>query len=84
MQKNCKVQLIKFGRKIDHPPIEILYVLAIRFYDLGRKEDDIYWFYTAQFHRNIYAKMVENAAGIGNPAFEQLQAQSTFNEIVFH
>lgn len=46
--------------EIDNTPIETLYVLAIRFYDLGQKDDAVYWFYTAQFRRNLYARMIEN------------------------
>ena len=29
--------------EIDNTPIETLYVLAIRFYDLGQKDDAVYW-----------------------------------------
>lgn len=71
----------KIRVEIDKIPIETLYVLAIRFYDLGQKEDAMYWFYTAQFRRNIYARMVENVGGIGDAAFELLQAQSVFNKL---
>ena len=51
--------------EIDNTPIETLYVLAIRFYDLGQKDDAVYWFYTAQFRRNLYARMIENVGGVG-------------------
>ena len=61
--------------EIDNTPIETLYVLAIRFYDLGQKDDAVYWFYTAQFRRNLYARMIENVGGVGEPAFECRQAQ---------
>ena len=28
---------------------EVMYVVAIRLYDLGHKDEAVYWFYTAQF-----------------------------------
>lgn len=71
----------KIRAEINQTPIETLYVLAIRLYDLGQKEDAVYWFYTAQFRRNIYARMIENVGRIGDPAFELLQAQSAFNKL---
>lgn len=67
--------------EIDNTPIETLYVLAIRFYDLGQKDDAVYWFYTAQFRRNLYARMIENVGGVGEPAFECRQAQLAFNKL---
>ena len=67
--------------EIDNTPIETLYVLAIRFYDLGQKDDAVYWFYTAQFRRNLYARMIENVGGVGEPAFECRQAQLVFNKL---
>jgi hypothetical protein len=31
-----------------------LYVLAIRLYDVGKKDEAVYWFYTAQYRTNIF------------------------------
>lgn len=69
----------KIKKELDTTPIEAIYVLAIRLYDLGEKDEAVYWYYTAQFRKNIYANMIENASGIGNPAFELKQGQHSFN-----
>lgn len=71
----------EINKEIDHTSIETLYVLAIRFYDLGQKEEAIYWFYTARFRQLLYAKMVENVGGIGESAFEFKQAQNAFRQL---
>lgn len=67
--------------KIATTPIEALYVLAIRLYDVGLKDDALYWYYTAQFRKNIYSRMIEDVGGIGDPAFEYKQAQVAFNKL---
>lgn len=62
-------------------PVETLYVLAIRLYDAGVKDEAVYWFYTAQFRKNLFARMIESVGGVGDPAFEYSQAQAAFNKL---
>jgi HTH-type transcriptional repressor of NAD biosynthesis genes len=70
--------------EIDEVPIEALYVLSIRLYDLGKKDEAVYWFYTAQNRARIFMGMVdqEEMGGMGSDAFELMQLFSAFNQIV--
>jgi hypothetical protein len=40
---------------------EQMYVLAIRFYDLGNKDQSVYWFYEAQFREKLFLKSLDGA-----------------------
>lgn len=71
----------KIRSQIGSMPVEALYVLAIRLYDVGEKDEAVYWFYTAQFRRNLFARMVLSDDGVGNPAFECEKAQTAFNKL---
>ena len=66
---------------IDRTPVEAIFVLAIRLYDVGQKDDAIYWFYMAQFRRNLYARMITKVGSVGDRAFELEQAQSAFKKL---
>jgi hypothetical protein len=70
--------------EIDELPIEALYVLAIRLYDLGQKDEAVYWFYTAQNRARIFMGMVdqEQMGGMCSEAFELMNLFSAFNQIV--
>ncbi|HUB68132.1 MAG TPA: hypothetical protein VL981_11670 [Candidatus Methylacidiphilales bacterium] len=57
-----------------------LYVGAIRLYDLGYRKESIYWFYTAQYRGRQCTMFLAPAktGGMGDPAFELLQANAAF------
>ena len=46
---------------------------------LGMKDEAVYRFYTAQFRKNLIARMVLSEVGAGYPAFECGKAQTAFN-----
>lgn len=71
----------KIRSQIGSTPVETLYVLAIRLYDVGEKDEAVYWFYTAQFRRNLFARMILSEGGAGDPAFECGKAQTAFNTL---
>jgi len=50
-------------QKMDDVNIETLYVLAIRLYDAGEKDEATYWYYTAQFRANVYFAMYDGNRG---------------------
>jgi hypothetical protein len=64
-------------------PAEVMYVAAIRLYDLGRKDEATYWFYAAQYRGRLFTALLDPAAvgGIGSPAFERKQAYNAFNQL---
>jgi hypothetical protein len=62
---------------------ESMYVLAIRLYDLGHKDEAVYWFYTAQFRARVFSLVLdkEKTGGIGAPAFELKAAYGAFHQL---
>jgi len=61
-----------------------LYVGAIRLYDLGYRNEAVYWFYSAQYRGRQFALLVDrNKMGsIGDPGFELFHAEDAFLELV--
>ncbi|HMO13821.1 MAG TPA: hypothetical protein PKD64_04670 [Pirellulaceae bacterium] len=62
---------------------EVMYVTAIRMYDLGHKNEAVYWFYLAQYRSRVFGSILDRAAigSIGSEAFELIQAYASFNEL---
>lgn len=67
----------------DTLPIEAMFVLAIRLYDFGHKDESVYWFYSAQMRfRVLHDILVEESVGsIGSSPFELLQASAAFMQL---
>ena len=61
-----------------------LYVAAIRLYDLGFRDESVYWFYSAQYRGRLFAGLVdrEKMGSMGAPAFELVQAANAFQQLV--
>jgi len=57
-----------------------LYVAAIRLYDLGYRDESVYWFYQAQYQGRLFALLLDTKAmgNIGSPGFELYHAQDAF------
>jgi len=64
-------------------PVETMYVLAIRLYDLGLKDQAVYWFYTAQLRARLLSALLPAGmpARIGNEGFERIQAHRSFHQL---
>lgn len=71
----------KIRTEIDQLPIQTLYVLSIRLYDLGQKEQALYWFYTARFRTRIFTEMLCEEGRVGDAAFETRQALAAFSKL---
>lgn len=63
---------------------EAMYVTAIRLYDLGKKDDAVYWFYSAQFRARLFQSLLhkESPGRIGAEGFERTQAHGAFHTLV--
>jgi hypothetical protein len=61
-----------------------MYVAAIRLYDLGYRNESVYWFYSAQYRARLFAALLDGtkAGSIGDPGFELLHAGGAFHELV--
>jgi len=62
---------------------EVMYVAAIRLYDLGHKDEAVYWFYTAQYRARVFTSILdrEKVGTIGSEAFELTHAYLSFNQL---
>jgi hypothetical protein len=61
-----------------------MYVAAIRLYDLGFRNEAIYWFYSAQYQGRLFGTLIdrEKMGSMGDPGFELLQAANAFQQLV--
>lgn len=61
-----------------------LYVASARLYDLGFRNEAVYWFYTAQYRGRQFGALLDPAkrAGVGHPNFELFQAHNAFHQLV--
>ena len=61
-----------------------LYVGAIRLYDLGYRQEAVYWFYSAQYRGRQFGVLLDQAkmGSIGSSGFELLHAQNAFYQLV--
>ena len=68
---------------VDNTNIETLYVLSVRLYDLGKKDEAFYWFQTAKVRARIFIDMLDpkKIGGLGSEAFEHKQLFSSFNQL---
>jgi hypothetical protein len=62
---------------------EVMYVAAVRLYDLGKKDEAVYWFYTAQYRARVFGAILDKdkIGTIGSEAFELQQAYNAFNQL---
>lgn len=64
-------------------PAETMFVLAVRLYDLGHKDDSVYWFYSAQMRaRLLNAVLQPDSLGeMGSEGFELMHAHASFQQL---
>ena len=64
-------------------PIEAMYVVAIRLYDFGLKDEAVYWFHSATYRARLLKLLVprQNVGGIGSAGFERIQAYLAFHQL---
>jgi hypothetical protein len=62
---------------------DVMYVAAIRLYDLGHKDEAVHWFYSAQYRARVFSSILdkEKVGSIGSEAFELKQAYLSFNQL---
>jgi hypothetical protein len=67
----------------DSLPVAAMYVAAIRHYDLGQKDEAVYWFYSAQYRARLFASILsdKNPKSIGGSAFEASAAHGAFQQL---
>lgn len=67
----------------DNLRAEVMYVTAVRLYDLGHKDEAVYWYYTAQYRGRLFSSLLEpeKIGSIGNEPFELRAAYGSFNQL---
>lgn len=60
---------------------EQMFVASIRLYELGKKDEAVYWFYEAQYLARIFVNATKNAGGLGNKGFELKHAYGSFLQL---
>lgn len=62
---------------------EQMFVLAIRLYDLGEKDNSLYWFYEAQFRAKLFRESLDadHIAGISELSSGLLSSYEAFTEL---
>ena len=62
---------------------EQMFVLAIRLYDLGEKDNSVYWFYEAQFRAKLFRESLDadHIAGISELSSGLLASYDAFTEL---
>lgn len=73
----------KMKKERETLPVEPMFVMAIRLYDLGHKDEAIYWFYSAYFRARLVRNTLkkESLGGIGSEGFERRQAHGAFHQL---
>ncbi|MEO5911634.1 MAG: hypothetical protein ABIP95_12145 [Pelobium sp.] len=66
---------------IDKVDLMTMYVLSTRLYDLNKKDEAVYWFYTASFRRNVFKQTVLDNEH-GTEAGELTQALDAFKQLL--
>jgi hypothetical protein len=62
---------------------EQMFVLAIRLYDLGEKDESLYWFYEAQFRAKLFRQSLDadHIAGVSEQSSGLLDSYAAFTEL---
>jgi hypothetical protein len=73
----------EMARQKDTLTPEQMFVLAIRLYDLGEKDNSVYWFYEAQFRAKLFLKTLDadHFAGISEQSSGLLSSYEAFTEL---
>lgn len=81
--KSIDKVVTELKKERDHLRAEVMYVAAILLYDLGRKDEAVYWFYSAQYRARLFNAILDVAhvGSIGDEAFELKQAYGAFNQL---
>jgi hypothetical protein len=81
---NSILQLVKELKKDqDSLRAEVMFVIAIRLYDLGHKDEAVYWFHSAQYRARLFSSILdqEHVGGIGDASFELKHAYGAFQQL---
>ena len=66
-----------------YQPAVVLFVLALRLFDLGQHDEGLYWFYQAQYRARLLHRLLEpeQIGQMFDPAFDLESAHSAFMDL---
>jgi hypothetical protein len=59
-------------------PVMTMYVAAVRLYDLGHRDEGVWWFYRAQYRDRLFRALVDDMGGMGGEEFLLVNAHGYF------
>lgn len=63
--------------------VEAMYVASIRLYDLGLRDESVYWFYSAQYRSRLYQSLLctPDGTGMSSTSYERCHAHNSFHKL---
>ena len=68
---------------LPYQPAVVLFVLAVRLFDLGQRDEGLYWFYQAQYRARLLHHLLdsERVGEMFDPAFDLESAHGAFMDL---
>jgi hypothetical protein len=81
-KRSIKATVATMKQEMAALPAVSMFVAAARLYDLGYRDDALYWFYMAQYRARLFQALLEpgKVGGMGSPAFELQSAHGAFQQ----
>jgi hypothetical protein len=73
--------ITKMLREKDTLTPEQMFVASVRLYDLGKKDEAVYWFYEAEYRARLFVAALSQPGTIGNKGFELKHAYGAFMQL---
>lgn len=81
-KQSIKVTVAIMKQQMATLPATSMFVAAARLYDLGYRDDAVYWFYAARYRASLFKALLEPSkiGGMGSTTFELISAHSAFSQ----
>ncbi len=82
-EKTIREVAAQMQKELKTLPVEAMFVLAVRLYDLGYKEEAVYWFLAAKYRMRLFREaLAPHSTELGSAPFESQQAQYTLYVLI--
>lgn len=81
-KQSIKATVATMKREMAALPAISMFVAAARLYELGYRDESLYWFYMAQYRARLFKALLEPSkiGGMGSPTFELESAHNAFQQ----
>lgn len=81
-KQSIKATVATMKQEMATLPAVSMFVAAARLYDLGYRDESVYWFYVAQYRARLFQALLDpgKIGGMGAPAFELKSAHNAFQQ----